>query len=256
VNQSGFVERFMRPIQNNNWTSIYSAPRDLCDNYSVCGAHMICKMVDQSHNCTCLEGFEPKSHTDWSRGCARRSALNCTHGIFQNFTGLKLPDTSLSWYDTSMSLVECKDMCLKNCSCTAYANSNITGEASGCILWFGELVDMREFSTGGQDLYIRMPPPLKTGIYQYSFHDSQAGYFFSLFFSVCFFYFWNDEVVCSLNVFQTSCPHFLILFTNKTELLSVFIVGFQIKLRQTQILVRRSLWESYSVPQSLLECLW
>jgi hypothetical protein len=256
VNQSGFVERFMRPIQNNNWTSIYSAPRNLCDNYSVCGAHMICKMVDQSHNCTCLEGFEPKSHTDWSRGCARRSALNCTHGIFQNFTGLKLPDTSLSWYDTSMSLVECKDMCLKNCSCTAYANSNITGEASGCILWFGELVDMREFSTGGQDLYIRMPPPLKTGIYQYSFHDSQAGYFFSLFFSVCFFYFWNEEVVCSLNVFQTSCPHFLILFTNKTELLSVFIVGFQIKLRQTQILVRRSLWESYSVPQSLLECLW
>ncbi|KAJ6950312.1 hypothetical protein NC651_004090 [Populus alba x Populus x berolinensis] len=61
-----------------------------------------------------------------------------------------------------MSLVECKDKCLKNCNCTAYANSNITGEGSGCILWFGELVDMREFSTGGQDLYIRMPPPLKT----------------------------------------------------------------------------------------------
>ncbi|KAJ7014830.1 G-type lectin S-receptor-like serine/threonine-protein kinase [Populus alba x Populus x berolinensis] len=162
VNQSGFVQRFLRSIQNNNWTPIYSAPRDLCDNYSVCGAHMICKMVDQSHNCTCLEGFERKSLTDWSEGCARRSPLNCTQDIFQNFTGLKLPDTSLSWYDTSMSLVECKDKCLKNCSCTAYANSNITGEGSGCILWFGELVDMREFSTGGQDLYIRMPPPLKT----------------------------------------------------------------------------------------------
>nr|XP_034897888.1 G-type lectin S-receptor-like serine/threonine-protein kinase At4g27290 [Populus alba] len=162
VNQSGFVERFLRSIQNNNWTQVYSAPRDLCDKYSVCGAHMICKMVDQSHNCTCLEGFERKSLTDWSEGCARRSPLNCTQDIFQNFTGLKLPDTSLSWYDTSMSLVECKDKCLKKCNCTAYANSNITGEGSGCILWFGELVDMREFSTGGQDLYIRMPPPLKT----------------------------------------------------------------------------------------------
>lgn len=157
VNQSGFVERFIRADQTNVWKSIYGAPRDLCDNYSVCGTHTICKMVDQSHNCTCLEGFVPKSLTDWSKGCARRSALNCTHDIFQNFTGLKLPDTSLSWYDTSMSLVECKDMCQKNCNCTAYANSNITGEGSGCILWFGDLVDMREFSTGGQDLYIRMP---------------------------------------------------------------------------------------------------
>ncbi|KAJ6950318.1 G-type lectin S-receptor-like serine/threonine-protein kinase [Populus alba x Populus x berolinensis] len=163
VNQSGFVEGFASSIQANGWTSLYKAPRDLCDKYSVCGAHMICKMVDQSHNCTCLEGFEPKSLTDWSKGCDRRSPLNCTQGIFQIFTGLKLPDTSLSWYDTSMSLVECKDKCLKNCSCAAYANSNIIGEGSGCILWFDELVDMREFSTGGQDLYIRMPPPLKTG---------------------------------------------------------------------------------------------
>jgi hypothetical protein len=27
---------------------------------------------------------------------------------------------------------------------------------SGCVLWFGSLVDIREFSEGGQDLYIRM----------------------------------------------------------------------------------------------------
>lgn len=208
VSQSGFVERFIRADQTNVWTRIYGAPRDLCDNYSVCGAHTICKMVDQSHNCTCLEGFVPKSLTDWSKGCARRSALNCTHDIFQNFTGLKLPDTFLSWYDTSMSLVECKDMCQKNCSCTAYANSNITGEGSGCILWFGDLVDMREFSTGGQDLYIRMPPPLKTGICQYSFHDSQAGYFFHSF-SVFFFFFGMRKLYvlkCFPN-FVSSFPH-------------------------------------------------
>ncbi|KAG5255073.1 G-type lectin S-receptor serine/threonine-protein kinase [Salix suchowensis] len=146
VTQSGFVERSLH----------------LCDNYSVCGAYMKCKMVDQSHKCTCLEGFEPNSLTNWSRGCTRRSALNCAYDIFQNFSGLKLPDTSNSWYDTSMSLVECKNMCLKNCNCSAYANTNITGEGSGCLLWFGDLVDMREFSTGGQDLYIRMPPPSKT----------------------------------------------------------------------------------------------
>ncbi|KAJ6301446.1 hypothetical protein OIU77_015697, partial [Salix suchowensis] len=151
----------MRPVQNNTWTKIYGAPRDLCDNYSVCGAYMSCKMVDQSHKCTCLEGFEPNSLTDLSKGCKRRSALNCAYDIFQNFSGFKLPDTSHSWYDTSMSL-ECKNMCLKNCTCSAYAYSKITGEGStGCLLWFGELVDMREYSTGGRNLYIRMPPPSK-----------------------------------------------------------------------------------------------
>ncbi|KAJ6300996.1 hypothetical protein OIU77_015323, partial [Salix suchowensis] len=122
---------------------------------------MSCKMVDQSHKCTCLEGFEPNSLTDFSKGCKRRSALNCAYDIFQNFSGFKLPDTSYSWYDTSMSLVECRNMCRKNCLCSAYANSNITGEGSGCLLWFGDLVDMREYNTGGQDLYIRMPPPSK-----------------------------------------------------------------------------------------------
>ena len=138
-------------------------------------------MVDQSPKCTCLEGFEPNSLTDRSTGCKRRSALNCAYDIFQNFSGLKLPDTSNSSYDTSMSLVECKNMCLKNCTCSAYANTNITGEGSGCLLWIGELVDMREYSTGGQDLYIRMPPPSKTGIYQYSFHDSHSRVFYFIF---------------------------------------------------------------------------
>ncbi|KAF9666858.1 hypothetical protein SADUNF_Sadunf16G0272500 [Salix dunnii] len=162
LNPSGFMERSVLQPQFNDWTRVFAAPSDLCDNYSVCGAYMSCKMVDQSHNCTCLEGFEPKSLTDLSRGCTRRSALNCTYDIFQNFSGFKLPDTSNSWYDTSMSSEECKHMCLKNCTCSAYANSNITGEGSGCVLWFGELVDMKEFGTADQDLYIRMPPPPKT----------------------------------------------------------------------------------------------
>ncbi|THF95407.1 hypothetical protein TEA_026539 [Camellia sinensis var. sinensis] len=47
-------------------------------------------------------------------------------------------------------------MCLKNCSCTAYANLDITGGGSGCLLWLEELIDMKENSENGQDIYIRM----------------------------------------------------------------------------------------------------
>jgi hypothetical protein len=38
----------------------------------------------------------------------------------------------------------------------AYTNSDIRGNGSGCILWFGDLVDIRQYTEDGQDLYIRM----------------------------------------------------------------------------------------------------
>ncbi|PRQ30638.1 putative non-specific serine/threonine protein kinase [Rosa chinensis] len=99
-----------------------------------------------------LQGFVPKSPNDWnagnwSNGCVRKT----------NYLQLKLPDTSSSWFDTSMSLEECKVLCLENCSCTAYANTDIRDGGSGCLLWFENLIDIKEFTPGGgQDLYIRM----------------------------------------------------------------------------------------------------
>ncbi|MCI23710.1 G-type lectin S-receptor-like serine/threonine-protein kinase, partial [Trifolium medium] len=32
----------------------------------------------------------------------------------------------------------------------------VRGEGSGCALWFGDLIDIRQFAAGGQDLYVRM----------------------------------------------------------------------------------------------------
>lgn len=55
-----------------------------------------------------------------------------------------------------MSLKDCRAKCLKNCSCTAYTFSDIRGKGSGCAIWFGDLIDIKLFHAGGQDLYIRM----------------------------------------------------------------------------------------------------
>ncbi|XVE80250.1 hypothetical protein DITRI_Ditri14bG0124600 [Diplodiscus trichospermus] len=54
-----------------------------------------------------------------------------------------------------MSLKECEELCLRNCSCTAYANLDIR-EGIGYLVWFNELVDMTEFNEDGQDIYIRL----------------------------------------------------------------------------------------------------
>ena len=60
-----------------------------------------------------------------------------------------------------MNLNECEVECLKNCSCAAYANSNVSGGAHGCLLWFGDLVDIRIpiNEVGGnevQNLFVRL----------------------------------------------------------------------------------------------------
>ncbi|KAF6159066.1 hypothetical protein GIB67_032683 [Kingdonia uniflora] len=94
---------------------------------------------------------------DWSAGCIRRIPLDCNHGDgFLKFSALKLPDSSGSWVNKNMNLKECKEWCLKNCSCTAYTNSDIRGRGSGCVIWYGELVDIREFTADGHFLYVRM----------------------------------------------------------------------------------------------------
>ncbi|GAA0185903.1 transmembrane signal receptor [Lithospermum erythrorhizon] len=41
-----------------------------------------------------------------------------------------------------MTLDECKAACRNNCSCTAYANAYASGPSHGCLLWFGDLIDI------------------------------------------------------------------------------------------------------------------
>ncbi|KDO54869.1 hypothetical protein CISIN_1g021046mg [Citrus sinensis] len=60
-----------------------------------------------------------------------------------------------------MNLNQCQAKCLKNCSCRAYANSKLTGGGSGCLMWFGDLIDLRKPISNftGQSVYIRVPAP-------------------------------------------------------------------------------------------------
>ncbi|RVW12944.1 G-type lectin S-receptor-like serine/threonine-protein kinase [Vitis vinifera] len=121
----------------------------------------ICK-IDESPKCECMKGFRPKFQSnwdmaDWSKGCVRSTPLDCQKGDgFVKYSGVKLPDTRNSWFDESMNLKECASLCLRNCSCTAYANSDIRGGGSGCLLWFDDLIDIRDFTQNGQEFYARM----------------------------------------------------------------------------------------------------
>ncbi|GMN66133.1 hypothetical protein TIFTF001_035199 [Ficus carica] len=149
--------------EDQAWKIYISTPKDNCDKYDVCGANANC-IINDNPICQCLKGFKPKSPEkwdlmDWSDGCVRNSPLNCSEKRsdgFIKFSGLKLPDTIHSWVNKSLDLKECRAKCLSDCSCTAYSNSDIRGKGSGCIVWYGDLIDMRQYSDREQDLFIRM----------------------------------------------------------------------------------------------------
>ncbi|XVF77833.1 hypothetical protein PTKIN_Ptkin14bG0079100 [Pterospermum kingtungense] len=161
VNQSGPMQRYVWIDRTQTWFLFLFLMTDNCDKYALCGAYGICN-VQGSVDCGCLEGFVPKfprdwSVLDWTSGCVRRTKLNCgSQDGFLKQTGVRLPDTSSSWFNETMSLEMCREKCLQNCSCTAYANSDIRGGGSGCLLWFNDLMDIRQLAENGQDLYIRL----------------------------------------------------------------------------------------------------
>ncbi|CAN6684354.1 unnamed protein product [Malus baccata var. baccata] len=163
LNPLGVSEKFTWVSQTQSWELAFSFLADRCEKYALCGPFSSCSISSNSAICACLKGFVPKSLKDWnsgywSDGCVRRTPLACSDGDgFVNYSGIKLPDTSSSWFDKSMSLSECKGLCWGNCSCTACANLDIREGGSGCVLWFGNLIDIKEFTPdGGQDIYIRV----------------------------------------------------------------------------------------------------
>lgn len=155
---------------SSGWTSLWAVPQDQCDFYALCGANAVCTETS-SVLCQCLQGFVPKSPANWyqnhfSDGCVRQEALSCSSDGFLHLRSVKLPDTVNATADSNMTLNKCSDWCLKNCSCMAYA---VTAW-SGCLIWRGDLMDLRKFNQGGDQLYVRL---LASNIGKHSFPSGE-----------------------------------------------------------------------------------
>ncbi|KAJ9554439.1 hypothetical protein OSB04_018484 [Centaurea solstitialis] len=156
--------------RTQEWVVYTDIDADSCGRYAICGPYGSCN-INKRPPCGCIKGFEPKipeewKASDWSSGCQRKKPLNCGSGDgFQKISGVKLPDTQRSWYNLSMTLGECEMACRENCNCTAYANIDIRNGGSGCLLWFDELMDIREYDVN-QDIYIRLAASELAKIYK------------------------------------------------------------------------------------------
>ncbi|GER54305.1 serine/threonine-protein kinase [Striga asiatica] len=155
INQLGSIQTLVWVGREWNATE-----PNICDSYGHCGPYGRCD-IRNSRICECMENFVPRypdkwAAADWSGGCIRRTPLGCKTDGFVRYLDIKFPDTKHSLLNESIDLEECKAVCLLNCSCMAYTNLDVRPGQSECMLWFGELVDMRVGYGAGQDLYIRM----------------------------------------------------------------------------------------------------
>ncbi|XP_023912663.2 receptor-like serine/threonine-protein kinase SD1-8 isoform X2 [Quercus suber] len=167
LNQSQF-ERYMWVEEKKEWGMSFNLPKDKCDAYNLCGPYANCiGSGGDDLLCECVRGFMQSPAERWNPStfpneCVRSTQLSCQldnkTGFFK-FAGLKMPDSEISWVNGSMSLKECDVKCLNNCSCMAYANSEIKNGGSGCANWFGNLNDIRQIADNDQAVYIRMSLP-------------------------------------------------------------------------------------------------
>ncbi|KAM4113291.1 hypothetical protein ACJW30_05G209300 [Castanea mollissima] len=162
LNSHGNIEQRSWNYEKGDWEVSLGLQSD-CDFYGNCGAFGSCNSQN-TPICSCLQGFEPKNTKEWNRGnwtsgCVRRTQLQCERvntgsegskmDAFLKLNMMKVPDFA----DWSQALeADCRQQCLENCSCIAYAYD--TG--IGCMSWTGSLIDAQKFSSARVDLYIRL----------------------------------------------------------------------------------------------------
>ncbi|PKI40576.1 hypothetical protein CRG98_039038, partial [Punica granatum] len=166
VNYTGKLQHYIWNSQALNWMQLYEFPGDSCDEYAKCGPNAVCITVNTVATCKCLPGYVSKSSQEsdmlnlwYSGGCTRKSPLNCSvPEAFEQMKRVKLPDLLQFEINSSMNLKECEKVCLRNCSCNAYASSSDSRSRRGCGFWFGDLLDIREVNNddGNDILFIRV----------------------------------------------------------------------------------------------------
>ncbi|KAL1289342.1 hypothetical protein AAHE18_20G050800 [Arachis hypogaea] len=147
--------------EKRDWYISWLAISSECDVYGKCGEFGICDHRS-TPICRCLRGYKPRNDEEWSKqnwssGCVRKEPFQCESESVKNnkedgfvkMQNAKVPASILSYAAED----DCKAECLGNCSCTAYAYD----AGTGCMSWIGSLIDLQIFSTGGTDLYIRVP---------------------------------------------------------------------------------------------------
>ncbi|CAN6814137.1 hypothetical protein Bca4012_005619 [Brassica carinata] len=154
------LNRFTWIPPSRGWSLFWVLPTDVCDSLYLCGSYSYCDLTT-SPSCNCIRGFVPKNSQRWnlkdgSQGCVRRTRLSGSGDGFLRLNNMKLPDTKTATVDRTIDVRKCEERCLSDCNCTSFAIADVRNGGLGCVFWTGELVEIRKYAVGGQDLYVRL----------------------------------------------------------------------------------------------------
>ncbi|KAL2343930.1 hypothetical protein Fmac_005215 [Flemingia macrophylla] len=170
ISWDGFERLLLWNEDEKSWSQTQYEPYEKCEEYNYCGSFAVCDMA-KSPICSCMEKFKPRNWDEWNRqnwsgGCERITPLKAEseRGInngsgtavnvgsedgFLKQNSMKLPDFAQL---VDVDDEDCESKCLQNSSCTAYSYTL----GIGCMVWYGELVDVRYSEDLGTVLNIRL----------------------------------------------------------------------------------------------------
>ncbi|KAM0883483.1 hypothetical protein ACQ4PT_031590 [Festuca glaucescens] len=171
--RSGMFE--LQSWTSSRWDTLGRWPPHECSRYGHCGAFGYCDNTAAAPSCHCLAGFEPASPEEWrdgrfAQGCRRKEELRCGVGEEDMFLAvplMKAPDRFV--VVGNKGAAQCAAECAGNCSCVAYAHTNLSsssrGDATRCLVWAGDLIDTEKIGTVGsaETLYLRVAASATAG---------------------------------------------------------------------------------------------
>lgn len=144
---SGQLKSFLWYEGLQDWVIAASQPKSQCDVHATCGPFAVCD-DGVLPSCRCMEGFSVRSPVDWeledrTGGCARDTPLDCNSSKssdkFYSLPCVRLPHNAQNMA-AATDESECANLCLSDCSCTAYSY----GHGGGCRVWHDELFNVKQ----------------------------------------------------------------------------------------------------------------
>lgn len=160
LHHTGKMRLLVWENSTSSWVLISEEPSVGCDLYASCGPFGYCDLTKAMPTCQCPDHFELVDSLNFSRGCQRKEELKCgTESYFMTMPNMKIPDKFL--HIRNRTFDQCAAECARNCTCMAYAYATLstastTGDASRCLVWTQDLIDMEKASVFLENLYIRL----------------------------------------------------------------------------------------------------